>query len=459
MMSAEHYTRKIGSGRSSLLVAGGVIALVVVGALALKGSGGGEIAVIRPTRGEIRESFREPARTRLENIWTVAAQISGRIGRIDFEPGDRVKKGQVLAEYDLLPLETAVAEAEARVGRLSAQLALIEDTSVELAELASAEAVARSSEERIIAAEAQIQAAKARVVRTQKDLERSLDLVEAGALDPQTLDAQQMAATEAAEGLKQAEAELAAMRSDAVSARSRAQTIEKQIGRKSLDRTQILAQMKEAEAQLDSARHRLGLASVIAPIDGVVLERLERGEKPVLEGEALLTLGNPADIEVIADVLTEDALKLKIGDEVGLEKLSGERFLDGSVKRIEPQGFTKLSSLGVEQQRVNAIVSINEPPEDLGIGYRLHARFFTGTREATLIVPRYTVLQSPDQTYYVFVVEGGKLHRRPVTPGLKSDLSVEILEGVDESTLVVASPDSTLAEGTAVKPVEDAFRP
>jgi HlyD family secretion protein len=191
----------------------------------------------------------------------------------------------------------------------------------------------------------------------------------------------------------------------------------------------------------------------------VVLERFERGEKPVLEGTPLLVLGNPSEIEVIADVLTEDALKLQIDDEVGLEKLSGERFLDGRVKLIEPQGFTKLSSLGVEQQRINVIVTVDDPPADLGVGYRLHARFFTGTRTGTLVVPRYTVLQSPDQSYYVFVVEGGKLRKRPVTPGLKSDLTVEILEGVEESTRVVASPDSTLVEGTDVKPVDQEFRP
>lgn len=453
MMSAEDYTKKMGSGRSTLLVGGAVIAVVVLAALALLGPGGAEIEVVKPKRGEIRESFREPGQTRLENTWTIAAQVPGRIGRIVLEPGDRVTAGQALAEYDRVPLTAAVEEAEARVGRLEAQLDLLEDSSVELADLAAAEARVRSSIERIESFKAQIEAAKARVVRTRKDLERSRDLVEAGALDPQTLDAQEQAAIEAGESLKQARADLEAQSSVVESERANANRIEKTIGRKALERRQILAQLEEAEAQLETARHNLDLARIVAPVDGVVLERYDRGEKPVAQGTPLLLLGNPKEIEVITDVLTEDALKLEIGDEVALEELSGETLVKGTVKRIEPQGFTKLSSLGVEQQRVNVIVSVQDPPEDLGVGYRLHTRFFTGTRQGVLTVPRYTVLQAPDQSFYVFVVEDGEIVKQPIKQGLKSDLMIEIVEGLGEDSLVVASPDSTLEEGAPVSPV------
>jgi HlyD family secretion protein len=359
----------------------------------------------------------------------------------------------VLAEFDLVPLQATVEEARARVARLRAQLTLIEDSSVELADLAAAEARVNSSLDRVRAAEAQIETARARVARTQRDLERARELVEAGALDAQSLDGQELAATEASEALKQAEAELAAQRGVVTSDRSNAQMIESRIGLKALERRQVLASLEEAEAQLESARHDLNLAQVVSPIDGVVLERYERGEAPVVPGTPLLLLGNPAEIEVIADVLTEDALRLGIGGEVALESLAGERMLGGRVRRIEPQGFTKLSSLGVEQQRVNVIVELNEPRPELGVGFRLHARFFTGSREDALIVPRYSVLQAPDQSFYVFVVEGNQLRRRGVTLGLRSDLEVEVLSGLDEDARVVAAPDSTMEEGASVTPV------
>lgn len=457
-MSAEKYTRRIGSGRSSLVVGGGIAAILAVGLIAMLRSKGPTIEVIHPKRGEIRESFREPAKTRLENTWTVTAQVTGRIGRIDLEPGDAVGKGQVLAVYDRLPLQSALDEAEARVEQLKAQLKLIEDASVETADLKAAEARASSSTERIKSAEAQIDAVKARVLRTQKDLARAKDLVDAGALDPQTLDAQQMAATEAQESLKQAEADLEAQRGVAEADKATAVMIEKRIGRKALERKQTQASLEQAEAQMAAAQHDLDLAEVISPIDGTVLERYERGEKPVTSGTPLLLLGNPEDIEVIADVLTEDALKLKPGDEVSLEALSGEELFSGAVKRIEPQGFTKLSSLGVEQQRVNVIVSLPGTSADVGVGYRLYARFFTGTQKGVLIVPRYTVLQSPDQTNYVYVVEDAKVRRRNVRPGLKSDLAVEITKGLAEADMVVSSPDATLEEGSAVSPREIPFQ-
>jgi HlyD family secretion protein len=452
-MTLEMQIAKKGGGRRKLAIGGGVAVAAAVAAFALLGSGGRRVEVVQPRRGEIRESFREPAKTRLENTWTITAQVSGRVGRIEFEPGDEVEAGQVLAEFDLVPLQATVEEARARVARLRAQLTLIEDSSVELADLAAAEARVNSSLDRVRAAEAQIETARARVARTQRDLERARELVEAGALDAQSLDGQELAATEASEALKQAEAELAAQRGVVTSDRSNAQMIESRIGLKALERRQVLASLEEAEAQLESARHDLNLAQVVSPIDGVVLERYERGEAPVVPGTPLLLLGNPAEIEVIADVLTEDALRLGIGGEVALESLAGERMLGGRVRRIEPQGFTKLSSLGVEQQRVNVIVELNEPRPELGVGFRLHARFFTGSREDALIVPRYSVLQAPDQSFYVFVVEGNQLRRRGVTIGLRSDLEVEVLSGLDEGARVVAAPDSTMEEGASVTPV------
>ena len=152
--------------------------------------------------------------------------------------------------------------------------------------------------------------------------------------------------------------------------------------------------------------------------------------------------------------MTEDALKLAPGGKVLLESLFGSLKLNGRVKRIEPQGFTKLSSLGVEQQRVLVIVEIEDPPENLRVGFRLHARFFTGYKTDAIILPRFAVLQAPDQTYYVYAVEDGRLTRREVKLGLRSDLEHEIAEGLDEDSLVVTNPDSTMSEGTAVKPVK-----
>jgi len=126
----------------------------------------------------------------------------------------------------------------------------------------------------------------------------------------------------------------------------------------------------------------------------------------------------------------------------------------GKVKRIEPAGFTKLSSLGVEQQRVNVIVSLPPQHEGLGVGYRVQAQFFTGAKSNALIVPRYGVLQAPDRSFYVLKVVDGKMRKQAVTIGLRSDLELEITSGLSENDLIVARPDTTMKEGAKVKASE-----
>lgn len=437
-----------------VLIAVAVALAAIAGPRALF-SGGPEIEVIHPKRGPIRESFREPARTRLEDTYQIAMQVPGRIGRIELEPGDRVEKGQVLAEYDLVPLIQAVEEAEALVAQLRAQLAVKDDDTLELTALAEAEQRAKGTEESVEAAEARVQSARIRVDYTKKELARIQKLAESGTVSAQALDEARLNFDTAQLELERAQSDLESTRATLAANRLEVQRLREVIARKRIERQEILSQIDQAEAALARATHDLEIAKVISPIDGFVLERYERGERPLALGTQLLLLGRPEDIEVIADVLSEDALRLNPGDEVIYDSGPSRLELSGAVKRIEPQGFTKLSSLGVEQQRVNVISSVDDPPDQLGVGFRLHARYFVGAKENALIVPRFAVMQAPDQTFYVFVVQDGKIERQPVTLGLRSDLEIEIVDGLTEESLVVAAPDTTLQPGSAVRPVLD----
>ncbi|MFW6303833.1 MAG: efflux RND transporter periplasmic adaptor subunit, partial [Candidatus Sumerlaeota bacterium] len=154
-----------------------------------------------------------------------------------------------------------------------------------------------------------------------------------------------------------------------------------------------------------------------------------------------------------ADVLSEDALRLKVGDPVELDAAGREGPLTGSVKRIEPMGFTKRSSLGVEQQRVNIIFSLDESPDGLGVGYRLQARFITHSKQDALLVSRFSVLQDTDGSYYVLKIADGALQRQNVEVGLSSDLKMEITQGLTAEDLIVETPDTTMEEGMEVTAV------
>jgi len=410
-----------------------------------------EVEVTKPHTGEIQESFTEPARTRLANTYPVTMPVSGRIARIDLEPGDELKAGQTLVEFDRLPLERAVAEARAFVAELEARIAVQDDERVEEISLTEAKATAEAAVEAFRVADAQVRGGKAQLDRALKELKRVEELAEQEAAPERLLDDARLSAETMQAQMRQYESlrEQAKAQLEAVGLGPR--SIEQQLELKRLAREVLVHQLDQARARLARAEHDLGLAAIRSPIDGVVLERYEQGDSTLLAGQPLLLLGNLAELEVIADVLTQDALRVAPGSDVVLEPAAGFDTIAGKVNRIEPAGFTKLSSLGVEQQRVNAIVSFNDPHEDLGVGYRLQARFITGSKNDALIVPRFSVLQAPDRSFYVFKVVDGRLARQPVEIGLRGDLDMEVTTGLSENDLIVAVPDTTMKDDMKVK--------
>jgi len=423
----------------------------VVAAVVFMGCGAAtELEIISPHRGPIQESFTEPARTRLAKIYPVTMPVNGRIARIDLEPGDEVSAGQTLVEFDRVPFERAAAEARAFVAELEARIAVQDDERVEEIQLTEAETTADAAAEGLNVAEAQVKTGKARLERSVKELERVENLAKEQTVSQSVLDDARLSVETLQSELRryesmrdQAKAQLAAIRLGPKS-------VEQQLVRKRMQREVFVQQLEQARARMARAEHDLQLADIRSPIDGVVLERYEQGDSTLLAGQPLLLLGNMAQLEVIADVLTQDALRLSPGSQVVLEPAAGRAPIAGSVDRIEPAGFTKLSSLGVEQQRVNAIVSFNDPHEDLGVGYRLQTRFITGSKPDALIVPRFSVLQAPDRSFYVFKVVGRKLEQQSVTMGLRGDLDMEVTSGLSETDEIVAVPDTTMKEGMKV---------
>jgi len=412
-----------------------------------------EVEVTAPQRRPIQELFMEPARTRLAKEYPVSMPVTGRIARIDLEPGDEVQAGQTLVEFDRLPLERAAAEARAAVAELKARIAVQDDERVERIDMTKAEATAEAAAESFKVAEAQVRAGQARLERAVKEIKRVEELAAENAVSQSALDDAQLAVDTLQADLRQYESAREQAKAQLAAVGLGPESIERLLDRKRMQREVLVHQLDQAQARLARAEHDLGLASVSSPIDGIVLERYEQGDDSLPAGQPLMLLGNMLQLEVIADVLTQDALRIGPGSAVILEPAAGRDPLAGTVDRIEPAGFTKLSSLGVEQQRVNVIVKFNEPHDKLGIGYRLQARFITGQKSDALVIPRFSVLQAPDHSFYVFKVTDGRLAEQPIVIGLRSDLEMEVLDGLAESDLIVAVPDTTMNDGMKVKTV------
>ena len=430
-----------------------LLLMLIAAGLILSCGGGTEVEVTSPYKDKIEEFFTEPAKTRLEKTYLITMPVSGRIGRIDLEPGDTVAKGQQLVEFDVLPLKEEVNEAEARVAELEANLAVIDDNRLEDTAMIEMNVTVEAAAESLKAADKEVEAEQARANRSAKELGRKKKLHQEGTIAQSELDDAELIAETSLIDLRKQQFYRAALNALFVAVKLGPRYVSEYLAREKLERAVTVQQLAQAKSHLARARHQLSLARITSPIDGVALEKDEQGDSALAAGHPLLLLGNVDELEVIADVLTQDALRLAPGSLVRLEPAARLESIEGVVKRIEPAGFTKLSSLGVEQQRVNVIVYFRGPHDNLGVGYRLQATFITGSTADALIVPRYSVLQAPDQTFYVLKIVGGKIRTQPVKLGLRSDLTLEITDGLSEDDVIVAKPDTTMKEGMRVTKV------
>lgn len=214
----------------------------------------------------------------------------------------------------------------------------------------------------------------------------------------------------------------------------------------------FLAQIAQTKAILAIAKYRLRESTMYSPIDGVILHRYTQGGKWLSTGDRLLKIGNLNELEVICDVLSQEAQQVKIGDSVFFSSIGSPVILKGKIKRIYPAGFTKKSSLGVDEQRVNIIISIDNPRAAyLGVGYRLQAQFLVGSEKAkSLIVPRFSVLQDSQGHYYVFKVQNNKLYKQIIKVGIKTDDKVSITEGLSINDKIVVQPTADMHDGMKV---------
>lgn len=413
-----------------------------------------EVEVAQAQRGSLEESFQERAETRLEEDYPVNLPVSGRIGRIDLEPGDQVSQGQLITEFDAYPVESEAEAAFEAVRELEQQLEVSRDTEVERAERRRAQAAVESARKGLAALEVQIQDAQLGVRQSERDLERTRNLVAGGALPPQQLEQARLQVDQSRLAVTRLNRELNTARQRVEEARAGVKTFDSQIDNK-LQSSQVVAErLAQARTRLERTQYEVTKTPIRSPIEGVVLERLVQGPRELAAGTPLLRLGRPKQQEIVCEVLSQDALRIGVGTRVELDPGGGKPTFFSKVKEIEPAGFTKLSSLGVEQQRVNVLIALPDEAPDLGIAYELQARFITAHREDCLKIGRFSVLQGPDGGEFVFRIEDGHLEKQPVKLGLRGDREVEVLEGLTPEMKIVKIPDVTMHEGDEVTPTE-----
>jgi HlyD family secretion protein len=214
-----------------------------------------------------------------------------------------------------------------------------------------------------------------------------------------------------------------------------------------------------ATYQVEQARARLLTGSsrapveVRAPVDGVVLKRLRESESVVPAGDPLLELGDPQDLEVVSDLLSTDAVRVRAGQTAWIEQWGGDEALRGRVRRVEPSGFMKISALGVEEQRVNVVIDFDGPAPErppLGDSYRVEVRIVVWETADAVKVPSSALFRRGEK-WAVFVAEGGRTRLREIEVGRRNGLTAQVLGGLDAGAHVVVHPPDTLTDGARIK--------
>lgn len=362
------------------------------------------VDLVAVTRGPMRVTVDAEGRTRIREVYAIAAPVGGVLRRIALRPGDRVSAGQTLAEIAPAPAGLLDPRAEAQ-----AEAALAE---AEAAEIAAAAELDRARQEEMFA--------RAGWERLRALAERGL----APATELETAGERRALAIAAAAA---AEARLTM----AASARTRA-----------------AAALRPPPAGPDGAC----CLPIAAPVDGVVLSVGQTSAGPVAAGTPLMSLGDPADLEIVADLLSREALRLPADAPAEVDRWGGPAPLEARLRRIEPQARTVVSALGIDEQRVDAILDLTSPPEQrpgLGDGYAVFVRITEWHSPAALRLPLGAAFRSADG-WAVLVAEYGRARLRPVTLGRQDATHFEIRSGLAEGTLVIAHPSDQLEEGSRI---------
>jgi HlyD family secretion protein len=360
------------------------------------------------TRGKFVATVNEDGKTRIRERYVVAAPLGGRLKRVRLKAGDAVTADEVVTAIQPAPAPfldpRSRQEAEERLG------------------------TAQANRERT---KAMVERARANAEQTKMDLERTRTLKERGASTAQALERAETAMRLADRELRAAEFQHQAAEHEMAQAKA------------------VLAQYHNGGAV--GPTHRW---DVTAPVSGVVLNVMQESETVVQPGTPILSIGNPHNLEIVVDVLSTDAVEIRPGAPVIIEHWGGPGVLKGRVRRVEPAAFTKISTLGVEEQRVNVLIDITSPEKqwaNLGDAYQIDARITVFARDNAIIVPAGALFRT-GETWKLYTVQDGRAALRTVKLIRRSGGVAAVSAGVRPGERVIVYPSDRVADGVRVAP-------
>lgn len=360
-------------------------------------------------RGPVEVTVTAEGETRVREVYSISAPITGKLERLTLHVGDKVTKAQRVAS--LRPVDPPIRDVRSRM------------------ELAAA---TRAAEAAIGVAEAQVRQATSALGFARSEFERASELVSRKVISQAAMDQAELNIRVKEAELKQAEAALELRRQELASARAR-----------EMEPLQLSASVADDQCCM----------AVTAPVDGTVLRIVTESEQVVQAGAAILELGDKSDLEVVVDLLSTDAVGVDPGMPARIEDWGGEGYLEAKVRRIDPAGFTKVSALGIEEQRVNAVLDFTGPPEQrksLGHAFKVLVRIVKSRADDALLVPIGALFRH-NGNWALYTMADGAAHLKEVSLGRFSLTHAEVLGGLEEGETVIVHPGDQVGDGVAVR--------
>lgn len=359
-------------------------------------------------RGPMRVTVDEDGETRIQDVFVVSAPVAGVKQRI------RHKVGDLVAAYDTVVTSIVPTDPAFLDPRSERQ----------------AQATVKAAAAALELAKADVRRAEAEFNYARSELERKRRLARSGNISESELDRAEREMQIRKAALEEAQAQLSVREFELE--RARASLVPPSIAREQ--------------------REGCDCINVYSPVDGRILRILAQSESVVAAGTELAEIGDPGNLEIVVDLLSSDAVKVEPGQDVVIEDWGGEQPIEGAVRRVEPYGFTKVSALGIEEQRVNIVIDITSPSEEwrgLGHGFRVETRIILWQSEDVLKVP-LTALFRQGENWAVFEVDNGTARTRIVDVGRRNGIEAQILDGLEVGDRVVLHPSGRVSDGTQI---------
>ncbi len=392
--------------RTVLAVATGA---AIVGGLAYFGFRTDPVPVdtYRVVAGPMRVTIDVDGRTRIRDLYEIAAPIAGVAQRSPVKVGDKVVKGETVVAV-VEPISSSLLDARSRL---------------------QADAAINEAKAAMQVAETDLTRLLQERTHAQTHFDRTETLLDRGVTTMTQMEDAAQSLTIANAAVDTAQARIIMSRSALDSA------------------TAAVIQPGAADPVAGGC-----CMTLTAPVDGVVLSVETISARPVAAGAPLATIGDPADLEIVADLLSSDAVRLQAGATADVERWGGDSTLRAELTRIEPKARTSISALGIEEQRVDALFDLTSPPQDrpaLGDGFSVFLRIVEWQGDPVLQVPLAATFRD-GRAWSVFVVEAGKVQLRSVTLGKRNSQFAEVITGLTEGEVIVTHPSDALADGVSV---------